>query len=159
MTAPTAEAPTETGALIDHILSRYHERHRLELPGLLDLAEKVGRVHATDHQCPKDLAQSLTALGRELEGHMAKEEMILFPAMRAGGGAGIGSPVAVMRAEHDDHAEAIERIRKMTGNLTPPDHACGSWRALYAGLDRFLEDLAAHVALENHVLFPRFERG
>ena len=104
----------ETGALIDHILSRYHERHRSELPGLLDLAEKVGRVHATDQQSPKDLAQSLTALGRELEGHMAKEEMILFPAMRAGGGAGIGPPVAVMRAEHDDHAEAIERIRKMT---------------------------------------------
>ncbi|MDK3073629.1 hemerythrin domain-containing protein [Sedimentitalea sp. JM2-8] len=159
MTATTAEAPTETDALIDHILSRYHQTHRSELPGLIELAERVGTVHAGDPQSPKGLAEALTALGREMEEHMAKEEMILFPAMRAGGRPGIEHPLAVMRADHDDHAEGIEQIREMTDNLTPPDHACGSWRALYAGTDKFLDDLTAHVALENDVLFPRFEQG
>jgi regulator of cell morphogenesis and NO signaling len=45
--APDAapEAPTETGALIDHILTRYHETHRRELPELVKLAARV--EHAT----------------------------------------------------------------------------------------------------------------
>ena len=88
---------------------------------------------------------------------MTKEEMILFPAMRAGGGAGIEHPIAVMRADHDDHAESISLIRKLTADLAPPEHACGSWRSLYGGTATLLEELAAHIALENDVLFPRFE--
>jgi regulator of cell morphogenesis and NO signaling len=62
-----------------------------------------------------------------------------------------------MRADHDDHAQIIALIRRLTHDLTPPDHACGSWRSLYGGTGALLEDLAAHIALENDVLFPRFE--
>lgn len=32
-------------SLIDHILARYHEIHRHELPALIALARKVERVH------------------------------------------------------------------------------------------------------------------
>jgi len=92
-----------------------------------------------------------------MEDHMTKEEMILFPAMRAGGGAGIEHPIAVMRVDHDDHAESISLIRNLTADLTPPEHACGSWRSLYGGTETLLDELAAHIALENDVLFPRFE--
>lgn len=90
---------------------------------------------------------------------MMKEEMTLFPAMRAGGGPGIEHPIAVMRADHDDHAENIALIRRLTCDLTPPEHACGSWRSLYGGLSALLDELAAHIALENDVLFPRFEQA
>jgi regulator of cell morphogenesis and NO signaling len=41
--------------------------------------------------------------------------------------------------------------------MTPPDDACGSWRRLYADLATFIEELEAHIALENKVLFPQFE--
>lgn len=150
-------APQETDALIDHILTRYHEKHRKDLAALLPLALRVEQVHADDPDAPKGVAQAIRALAQEMEDHMTKEEMILFPAMRAGGGPGIEHPIAVMRADHDDHARNIVLIRHLTGELTPPDHACGSWRALYGGLAALLDDLAAHVALENDVLFPRFE--
>jgi len=156
--APDAAAVLETDDLIDHILARYHETHRADLAALGPLAEKVERVHADDPDAPKGLAQALSGLAGEMEDHMAKEEMVLFPAMRAGGMRGIEHPIAVMRAEHEDHARNIALIRHITGNLTPPDHACGSWRALYAGTRKLLEDLAAHIALENDVLFQRFER-
>lgn len=159
MTDTPVGVPNETDALIDHILSRYHETHRSELPNLIQLAEKVGMAHAEDPQSPKGLAEALTILLHEMEDHMAKEEMILFPAMRARGRPGIEHPIAVMRADHDDHAEGIQKIRDMTSNLTPPDHACGSWRALYAGTEKLFDDLTAHIALENDVLFPRFEQG
>jgi regulator of cell morphogenesis and NO signaling len=156
-TASDTSAPQETGALIDHILSRYHEVHRAELAELQPLARKVETVHADDPEVPAGLAQALDVLASEMEDHMTKAEMILFPAMRAGGGPGIEHPIAVMRGDHDDHTANIELIRQLTGGLMPPDHACGSWRTLYSGTEKLLDDLAAHVALENDVLFPRFE--
>ena len=148
-----------TDDLIAHILSRFHDVHRADLAVLHPLAQKVERVHADDPQAPRGLAQALMTLWREMEDHMAKEERILFPAMRAGGMPGIEHPIRVMRADHDDHAANIAHIRSLTANLTPPDHACGSWRALYAGTEKLFADLSAHIALENDVLFPRFEEG
>jgi regulator of cell morphogenesis and NO signaling len=150
-------APQVTGPLIDHILSRYHEVHRAESAELLRLARKVETVHADDPEVPAGLAQSLGVLASEMEDHMRKEEMILFPAMRAGGGPRFEHPIAVMRGDHEDYTANIELIRQLTGGLMPPDHACGSWRALYAGTEKLLDDLAAHIALENEVLFPSFE--
>jgi len=151
--------PSETGALIDHILTRYHQVHRAELAELLPLASKVESVHADDSTAPKGLARALDTLAREMQAHMAKEEMVLFPAMRAGGRPGIEFPIAMMRAEHDDHAENIALIKRLTADFTPPEHACRSWRALYGGTAKLVDDLAAHIALENDVLFPRFEGG
>lgn len=153
----TAAAPQETGALIDHILTNYHEMHRADLASLVPLAERVEQVHAHDPDVPKGLARALGTLAREIEDHMAREESVLFPAMRAGGGPGIDHPIAMMRADHDDQARTIAQIRRLTNDLTPPDHACGSWRSLYGGTANFLDDLSAHIALENDRLFPRFE--
>jgi regulator of cell morphogenesis and NO signaling len=151
------DVPQETDALIDHILTRYHEMHRADLASLMPLAQRVDRSHADDPQAPKGLARALTAFAREIEDHMDKEEMILFPAMRAGDDAGIEGPIAMMRADHEDHAEIIALIRQLTNDLTPPEHACGSWRSLYGGTATLLDELSAHIALENGVLFPRFE--
>ena len=152
-------APHETGALITHILTRYHAAHREDLARLVPLAEEVEAVHADDPDVPEGLTSELMCLAAAVEDHMAKEERILFPAMRAGVGSGLEHPIAVMRADHDDHAQEVALIRRLTADLTPPDHACGSWRALYAGTGRLLDDLEAHIALENNVLFPRFEPG
>jgi regulator of cell morphogenesis and NO signaling len=150
--------PQDTGDLIDHILTRFHQVHRTELSTLQPLAMKVEAVHADDPQVPHGLAQALTTLWREMEDHMVKEENILFPAMRAGGAPSIERPIMAMRADHDDHSASIALIRKLTADLTPPDHACGSWRSLYSGTAKLLDDLTAHIVLENDVLFPRFER-
>ncbi|WP_254438920.1 hemerythrin domain-containing protein [Ruegeria arenilitoris] len=152
------EADLETGALIDHILTRYHETHRTELEQLQHLAERVALVHRDDPQVPRGLVRALAELAAEMETHMAKEEIVLFPAMRMGGMEGIESPIRVMRADHDGHAESIALIRHITHDLTPPAHACGSWRRLYDGLRNLLADLDRHMMLENQVLFPRFER-
>ena len=88
---------------------------------------------------------------------MKKEELILFPAIRRGGMPGIENPIAAMRADHDDHQTEVAQIRALTGDLTLPPGACRTWTALYAGLAAFLDDLDAHIRLENEVLFPGFE--
>lgn len=151
------DAPEATPALIDHILSRYHETHRAELEWLIPLATKVERVHGDHEDAPLGLTGALIALRDDLDAHMAKEETVLFPLMRQGGHAMIVHPIARMRQEHDDTAKLLAGVEHVTHGLTLPVGACGSWTALYTGLRKFTEDLVAHMHLENTVLFARFE--
>lgn len=155
----SAELPEsrESGELIDHILTRYHETHRHELPELIALARKVEAVHADHPYVPHGLADLLGQMLGELEVHMKKEELILFPAMQRGVVGGPGAPIAQMRHDHVDHGEHLMRLEKMTGGFTVPEGACHSWRALYAGAEKYADDLVQHIHLENNVLFRRFE--
>jgi regulator of cell morphogenesis and NO signaling len=152
-----APASYETGALIDHILTRYHEAHRRELPELIKLARKVEAVHAEHPQAPRGLADTLQEMLGELEVHMKKEELILFPAMRRRPGGGLDAPIAQMRHDHDETGEHLRRVQETTGNFTLPEGACRSWHALYAGSAKLADDVQEHLHLENNVLFPRYE--
>lgn len=143
--------------LTRRIETRYHARHREQLPELVALAAKVEQVHASVPDVPSGLAALLQEMIGKLEAHMKKEELILFPAMRRGGGTGLATTIAIMRADHDDHTSEISRIRVLTNDLRLPDGACRKWTALYEGLSEFIADLDAHVRLENDVLFPQFE--
>ena len=93
--------------------------------------------------------------------HMAKEENVLFPAMREmsrnKSNTTLAMPIHCMREDHEDHDKAIHRLQRLTSNCTLPDGACGSWRRLYSGTAKLIEDLVAHMYLENSVLFPQFE--
>jgi len=154
----TTDAPLDDpAALTTFIETRFHQTHREQLPDLAALALKVERVHGDRPDAPHGLGAVLERLIGELEVHMKKEELILFPAIRRGGMPGIENPIAVMRADHDAHDATIARILGLTNNLTLPTGACRSWTALYDGLKVFLDDLDAHIRLENDVLFPRFE--
>ena len=147
----------ETPALIEHILERYHAMHRRELPVLVALAEKVEAVHGEDPNAPHGLAQALRAVVEDLEAHMRKEEIVLFPAMRSGRTDAVAEPIAVMRNDHDEQERALARIAAITHGFRLPRDACRSWRQLYAGTRKLVEDLDEHVRLDNDVLFPRFE--
>lgn len=152
-------APRETGPLIDHILQRFHEIHRAEVPALLRLARKVEEVHAGHPQAPVGLGDALHRMGLELESHMQKEELVLFPLMQDCDGSPppiIRHPIAQMRHEHDEHGRHIAELRALTHDLALPSDACRSWQALYAGLGKLIDDLMEHIHLENNLLFPRF---
>lgn len=154
----TMDAPVnDPAALTTFIETRYHQTLRAQLPDLAALALKVERVHGDSPDAPHGLGALLERLIGDMEVHMKKEELILFPAIRRGGMPGIENPIAVMRADHDDHDREVAKIRRLTQDLTLPDGACRSWTALYDGLRVFLDDLKAHIHLENDVLFPCFE--
>lgn len=151
------DVPDDPADLTRFIETRYHETHRTQLATLIPLAEKVQTVHYGDEKVPVGLVDVLERLRGEMEVHMKKEELILFPAIRRGGMPGIVAPIAAMRADHDDHGRDIAEIRRLTHDLALPEGACRSWAALYDGLDTFLADLQAYIRLENDVLFPQFE--
>lgn len=148
------------GDVIAHILTRFHRPLDEELPRLGAMVRKVVRVHGDkDPARFAGLAEAFAALVGELVPHMQKEERVLFPWILSGRGASAGAPVRVMEAEHDHAGELLRRIRALTDDYTPPEGACGTWRALWAGLEELEADLHAHIHLENNVLFPRALRG
>ena len=142
--------------LVEHILARYHAVHREQLPELIRLARKVEQVHGDRAECPHGLADHLAAMAQELESHMRKEELVLFPMIARGHGALAVAPVSMMRHEHDDHGDALRHLESLTDGITPPRGACTTWRALYTGLRTFREDLMQHIHTENNILFERF---
>ena len=152
-TPPAASAPE----LIDHILARYHAVHREQLPELIRMARRVEAVHRDHPDVPTGLAALLEQAEQELLDHMAKEEQILFPILKAGGSAMVVYPITMMRMEHTGHGEMLEHLMALTHDGRPPAGACNTWRALYAGIGQLHDDLINHIHLENNVLFPRFE--
>jgi len=154
--ATVVDVPQEAGALIEHILIRYHETHRRELPELIRLAAKVEARHADNPAVPRGLQAALQEAAEALDLHMQKEEQVLFPLMRAGGHPMIHMPIGMMRSEHDEHGERLAQLEALTHDCVPPPEACASWQALYTGVRKLVDDVREHVHLENNVLFPRY---
>ena len=151
---PAAASASE---LIDHILRRYHEVHRQQLPELIRMARRVESVHRDHPQVPRGLADHLETMERELLEHMAKEEQILFPLLKQGGHPMAVHPIGMMRHEHVSHGAQIESLAQLTQQHQPPAGACNTWQALCAGTARLTEDLIEHIHTENNLLFPAFE--
>lgn len=148
-------APFET--LIDHIVTRHHSYLREELPRLASWIAAVRRAHGErDGVLLEQLDAAFTAMKDELDQHIRKEEVVLFPAILRSEGW-IAQPIAMMEHEHDSAGRALAELRRLTGNYQPPAHACATYRALYAGLAALEADLHQHIHLENNILFPRAE--
>ncbi|MCK8515821.1 hemerythrin domain-containing protein [Methylonatrum kenyense] len=151
------DIPEHPGKLIQHIITRYHDVHRYELPRLIRLAERVEEAHRNHPQCPRGLSTALETLAADLDTHMRKEEQVLFRMMQQQPLASLADPLACMREDHDDHHELLQELETLTGGLKVPEDACGSWRLLYQGLAKFMDDLIVHTHLEDTILFPHFE--
>ncbi|KQU97099.1 iron-sulfur cluster repair di-iron protein [Mesorhizobium sp. Root102] len=151
-----APAAMDSDELIDHIEACYHEAHRRALPELIALSRKVEAVHREHPKVPAGLSDALRQMQSALEQHMAKEEAILFPAMRQWDKGKFDIPVSELRHEHDDQGTLLRLLESLTDDFATPDGACRSWQALYVGTAQLAEDLMEHIHLENNILFPRF---
>lgn len=156
--APAAAwpAPAMTRDLIDHIVERYHEAHRRDLPVLIGLARAVEAADAGPPALPADLSRLLQTMHLELEMHMCKEEHIVFALIKEGDGPLIASTIEMMMLDHETHGDMLRQLDSLTAGCVPPADASQNWHALYAGLRRLIDDLIDHIHLENNVLFPRF---
>jgi regulator of cell morphogenesis and NO signaling len=147
--------------LAAHIVERYHEALRRDLPVLRELALKVAARHGDQHPQLAAVRANVEALAAELTSHMAKEEQVLFPLIarleqgEAGYGPPVQAPIEMMEHEHDEVAELLHRLRTLTAGYQPPANACNSFRGLYQLLAEIETDTQMHIHLENNVLFPR----
>jgi regulator of cell morphogenesis and NO signaling len=153
--------------LADYIVDRHHRYAQGAIPALRDcLARAVDRFGA-QHPALAAVQSHFVELADELEAHMAKEEHILFPAIRdlvrARRLGQLGRqvfatllhPIRVMEDEHARATGLLVELRRDTGNYRPPSAGDAACRECYRQLATFDADLERHIGLENNLLFPR----
>ena len=149
--------------MVDRLEATHHAYLKEALPRLTELSAKVAEVHRDNHPELVEVDRLTRATRADLEPHMQKEEMILFPMVRQLDGADaapefhcgtLRSPISVMMMEHDRVGELLEQIRTAASDFALPDDACASFRALYEGLIELESDTHMHVHRENNILFP-----
>jgi len=154
--------------LADYIVDRHHRYVQGAIPAVrASLAAAVDRWGAAHG--PVLVVQALfDELADELESHMAKEEHLLFPAIRDLARAKrrhVSSPPAPfatlmhpIRVMEDEHARAnhlLADLRRETGDYHAPAAADEAGHECYRQLAAFDDDLQVHIHLENDLLFPR----
>ena len=153
--------------IIRYILQTHHSYVKKEMPVIHAYLQKVAAKHGSRHPEMLKVFELFNAVNEELDLHMKKEELILFPRIieleqLAASGKPINinqtyiqSPITIMEHEHDHAGKLMEEIRELTQNYTPPPDACTTYRLSFAALQAFETDLHRHVHAENYILFPK----
>jgi regulator of cell morphogenesis and NO signaling len=138
------------------------------MPQIYAYLNKISSKHGERHPELYKIFQTFSAVKEEMEGHMKKEELILFPRIKElqklvnNENANLQlnitylqSPITVMEQEHDHAGSLLNDIRILSNDYTPPQDACTTYRLSFAALKAFELDLHQHVHLENNILFPK----
>jgi regulator of cell morphogenesis and NO signaling len=169
---PGAVAPDPAGLpltqLIQHIVRIHHQKIRQELPRLAEMARKVSAKRSDRAPEIDQVVVFLEEFHTDLLAHIQKEEQVLFPFIAqmdqelivnypAGHACfrSVSFPIFMMEQEHEFSSHIMEKLREITADFEPPEWACITHSALFAGIRDFESDLKQHVHLENDVLFPR----
>ncbi|WP_423819950.1 iron-sulfur cluster repair di-iron protein [Salinimicrobium sp. TIG7-5_MAKvit] len=158
----------ELDFLTDHIINVHHSYVEENIPLLLQYSARVAQVHGSHYTELLEIKELVKEVAGELSAHLKKEELILFPFIKQMVRAkkentqlpvahfgSVDNPIKMMETEHEDAGELLRRIAKLSNNYTPPQGACNTYKAYYAKLEEFEQDLHQHVHLENNILFPK----
>ncbi len=154
--------------LVDYIMNNHHQYVRRMIPVISLHTDKVASVHGKNHPETLQIADLFLAVRDELEGHMMKEERVLFPQIKQmvlnqkensqfypPPFGTIQNPIRMMEYEHTNAGDALQQIRELSNNYSFPEDACNTFKALYSELKEFEEDFHKHIHLENNILFPK----
>lgn len=153
--------------LADYIVTTHHSFVIKESPQILAYLEKVASKHGDRHPEMLKVVELFAAVKEEMDQHMQKEELILFPRIKeiekqVAEGREIQinhtylqAPINMMEQEHDQAGALMSEINKLTDNYVPPADACTTYRLSFAAMKAFEMNLHQHVHLENNILFPK----
>lgn len=144
-----------THQLIDRIVREHHGYLKMELPIISELMFKILMVHGEAHPELYKIHQIFGGLKTELEGHLVKEEVLLFPKLSEGG-SDCRALIEELEDEHDGAGEALHELTDLTGHFKVPEDGCGTYQLVYEKLKTLVADMYMHVHTENNVLFKRF---
>jgi regulator of cell morphogenesis and NO signaling len=153
--------------LMAHIVSVHHEPDRRELARLSGLSTTVAKLHGGRHPETLEVQAMVAMLSSELEPHMMKEEMVLFPYIRElestddvrmPGFGTVTQPIRMMTRDHEVVKGMLLRLADLTNGFVAPPDVSASYRALCRSLEALDRELYQHMHLENDILFPRAVR-
>jgi regulator of cell morphogenesis and NO signaling len=147
-----------TPALVEYIVSNYHESLRKVLPFIEGLAAKVVQSHGSLHPQLEELDSVVRELVAVITPHLQHEEQKLFPELivEHPDRQVLARELASMQHDHLAVTRLLKQLRGVTDNFQIPGWACNSYRTLSSELKEIEQDLLRHTHLEDHVLFPRF---
>lgn len=152
--------------LVSYIIGKHHTFTTQEVGRLDALASKVARVHGANHTELPKLYELFRRLEDEISAHMPKEEQDVFPLITRLEEAfdahqplppvpSLQGGIRDLTAEHELVGTILRDMRQLTSDYTVPPDGCGSYHALYDGLNELERDLHQHIHLENNILLPR----
>ena len=152
--------------LIDYILETHHQYIQEKTPILLQYLDKLCKVHGFNHPELIEINAIFKVSASELTHHLQKEELVLFPFIKAMVEAlknnetieqshfgSIDNPIAMLKNDHEMEGNLFVKIAALTNNYTPPSDACETYKVTFAMLKEFEQDLHKHIHLENNILF------
>ncbi len=160
--APTAFHNMSVSELADYIVGTYHRDAKENMPAISQHLFKVAYKHGDRHPNMVKVASLFEELAREMEEHMMKEELVVFPAIKSLDHSEneinfdkIELMLQTLSSEHERAGNIMTEIRALTGSFMPPGDACMTHMVSLMELKAFEEDLHMHVFLENHFLFTK----
>lgn len=148
--------------LCDYIINNHHTYVKKTLPELYEYTNKIADVHGDDHPELIELSNLFSQLKDELTQHLAKEEEVLFPAIKDAISTNseeskliIVSEIDRMNSEHEFAGTTMATINHITNGYELPEGACQTYSVCFQMLAQFESDLHMHVHLENNILFKK----
>jgi regulator of cell morphogenesis and NO signaling len=154
--------------LISQLVEEHNSRFRVELQVLQEpLKEVYVSYRQRDFARLAPLPGLLFLFGYELDRHMRREELTIFPAIEAleksiesreewiSANRGVGALISATLSEHDDILDRLIEARRITGNYECPSYAGQDYRNLFHRLEALDHDLSLHIRIENDSVFPR----
>lgn len=149
--------------LADHIEQTHHTFVKQTLDRLGTLVRKCVLAHGDDEPRLIELQQVIASFAEDMHDHMVREERVLFPWLRrlerpteiqSGPPWSVRRPIDCMVHDHDDAGRALQSMRNLTDDFSPPAGACSTWVETYRLLAELESDTHAHIHKENNILFP-----
>jgi len=152
--------------LVTHIEAIHHAFLRAELPRIqLLLHRAVNRETKSNALVAKAILERFAPMKAELEIHIVKEELTLFPILRAldtetlsassKNIAKIPQSISLLTIEHSEAKSSLEQIRAVGEDFSLSFLDSPLMSVLFTGLRELERDLLAHIREEDDILFAR----
>lgn len=153
--------------LLAYIEDGLHYHISRSIPIILEVAQKVARVHGQEYPQLADITRLLIELRGEWTQHILKEEKLFFRHIRTIVderesektipviSGTVNTMMEGLNKEHIVMERIIEDIRELANGYSPEEGCCNSNKILYAKLNEI--DIYLHhcIQLETCILFPK----
>lgn len=161
-----------SSAPLDSLIERLLRDHRSwrvkDFPMIEYLFDRIEGTHGpAQPSCLVSLRRAFYRLRTEMEGHMSREENVLFPAIigtqRSTGGlatslpafGSLRNPISLLEQDHEHDERLLAAIREAAHGYEVPEAADENVRILFRELQALEAAMHAHTHLERSILFSR----
>ena len=152
--------------IIDFVVNTHHVYTSNVLTEIAPLTTKILRAHGQHHGDELTKVHKLFSdLKTELEGHLIKEEEIVFPLIKEYEENASQETlkkaldkIRELESEHEGAGNILKELRKLTNDYTVPGDGCNTYRYTYSKLIELEGDLFKHIHIENNIMFPRLAK-